>query len=718
MDVLYRPMQGENVMFRLGRGIVDSAEISTQKEWLVTNGIGGFASGTISGVLTRRYHGLLLAALKPPVGRTLLVSKIDETIAYDGQNYPLFTNSWSANSFFTQGCKFLDSFHLDGTSPVWRFALGDALLEKRLWMQQGENTTYITYKLLRGRTPIKLTAKTMVNYRDYHDTTTSRSTNNWQLSIDSVNNGLCIMTDDDVQPFYLLSDKARLRNNNAWYRNYYLAVEAYRGLSEREDHLFAAEYVATLQLGESVTLVMSTEPTPILDGEVAWQAQKAHERRILESAPFVEQAKISAESNAIQKDRLKHLLLAADQFVVARATDNDPDGRTVIAGYPWFSDWGRDTMIALPGLALTTGRYAIAAKILRTFARFVDGGMLPNRFPDDNQEPEYNTVDATLWYFEAIRAYHAVTDDFELVRELFPILETIIKAHLKGTRYRIHQDPSDGLLYAGQEGVQLTWMDAKVDDWVVTPRRGKAVEVNALWYNALCIMRDFARLVGQSGNRYRDLASLAAQGFEKFWNPSTDYCFDVIGGPGKKSAELRPNQLFAVSLFHSPFSAERQQKIVNVCAQHLLTPYGLRSLASFEKAYLGKHGGKRVKRDAAYHQGTVWSWLIGPFVTAHLRVYNDPMAARSFLTPLLDHLETACIGNMSEIFDGDAPFAPRGTFAQAWTVAEVLRTWQLTEHAMVSQQHQVQPQEQSIAHAVSAEKVRPSQYNLLDGIVG
>jgi predicted glycogen debranching enzyme len=379
---------------------------------------------------------------------------------------------------------------------------------------------------------------------------------------------------------------------------------------------------------------------------------------------------------------IRCLSLRADQFIVSRPTPDDPGGKSIIAGYPWFGDWGRDTMISLPGLTLATGRPDVARSILRTFARFVDRGMLPNRFPDEGETPRvaYNTVDATLWYFEAIRAYHAATGDDDLVRELFPVLQDIIDWHQRGTRYNIHVDPNDGLLYAGEAGVQLTWMDAKVGDWVVTPRIGKPVEINALWYNALRIMADFSRLVtGESvpsDVSYTTLADRVRSSFARFWNEAGGYGYDVIDGPGGDDASLRPNQLFAVSLHHSPLDADRQRAVVEVCARHLLTSHGLRSLAPNDPAYVGRYGGDQYQRDAAYHQGTVWGWLIGPFVSAHLRVYRDPALAQSYLAPLMHHLSDHGLGSISEIFDGDAPFAPRGCIAQAWSVAEVLRAWQ------------------------------------------
>jgi predicted glycogen debranching enzyme len=373
---------------------------------------------------------------------------------------------------------------------------------------------------------------------------------------------------------------------------------------------------------------------------------------------------------------VEHLVLAGDQFVVRRSLSGEPEGRSVIAGYHWFGDWGRDTMISLPGLALVTGRYEVAARILRIFAHFVDRGMLPNRFPDAGEEPEYNTVDATLWYFEAIRAYLAATGDEALLSKLVPVLQEIIDWHRRGTRYGIRLDPEDGLLYAGQEGVQLTWMDAKVGDWVVTPRIGKPVEINALWYNALRIMVAFARCLGKRAEAYEEMADRTADSFGRFWNWERGYCYDVVDGPDGDDPALRPNQLFAVSLPHSPLTADQQRAVVDVCAWHLLSSHGLRSLAPDDPAYTGHYGGDRRQRDGAYHQGTVWGWLMGPFVRAHLRVHRDPVTARSYLQPLFRHLSGHGLGSISEIFDGDAPFTPRGCIAQAWSVAELLHAWQ------------------------------------------
>jgi predicted glycogen debranching enzyme len=653
-------------MLDFGRAICSNLRISGAREWLVTNGIGGYASGTIACTLARRYHGLLVAALKPPVGRTVLVSKLDETASYGDHYYPLFANRWESGVVEPDGFHNLERFHMEGTTPVWTYACADALLEKRVWMQLGANTTFVRYDLRRATAPLSLTTKALVTHRDHHGNTRA---SDWpaEPTVEPVTHGLRVLAFDGATPLYLLSSTGQAKPVSKWYLGFHLGVEAYRGLDAREDLLHAGDFGVTLQPGESLTLVLSTEKAPNLDGVSAYAARRVYEHELL--------ARTDQEG---APPSVQRLVLAADQFIVKRSLPDDPNGQSVIAGYPWFSDWGRDTMISLPGLTLTTGRPEIAACILQTFACFVDRGMLPNRFPDAGEEPEYNTVDATLWYFEAIRAYHAATGDSDLVRGLFAVLQDIIAWHQRGTRYNIHLDPADGLLYAGTEGVQLTWMDAKVGDWVVTPRIGKPVEVNALWHNALQIMCEFAHMLGESPEPYVTMARQASAGFSGFWNEVAGYCYDVIDGPEGKDPTLRPNQLFAVSLPHSPLPLSQQRAVVNACARHLLTSHGLRSLTANHPAYAGHYGGNRRHRDGAYHQGTVWAWLIGPFVRAHLRVYQDASLAQSFLRPLLHQLTEHGIGSLGEIYDGDSPFTPRGCIAQAWSVAEVLSAWQET----------------------------------------
>jgi predicted glycogen debranching enzyme len=648
-----------------GRGIVTDPVVAGRLEWLVTNGIGGYASGTVAGMLSRRYHGLLIAALRPPVGRTLLVSKADETVHYQGLSVPLHADREGPEGVAPPGFQHIDRFRLEGTTPVWTFALSDALLEKRIWMEPGANTTYVRYELLRAYEPLTLALDLLVARRDHH-----------RLSRDAeripeaapVSGGFRV-DGGDGSFLYVRSDCMAARIDPARRARLFLLEEAEKGLDFEEDLLRVGSLRSTLFAGQTATLVLSTDEEAVPDGAAALERRSAHERSVLSMAsPLLERA-------GEHEEEMEQLVLAADQFVVRRGAGEDPAGRSVIAGYPWFSDWGRDTMIALPGLALATGRHEIARAILRTFARHVDRGMLPNRFPDEGESPEYNTVDATLWYFEAIRATYEATGDEELLASLFPRLEEIESRHEEGTRFGIRMDPNDGLLSAGEPGVQLTWMDAKVGDLVVTPRIGKPVEVNALWYNALRSMGAFARALGKPCARFEEAADRARAGFDRFWRGDAGYCFDVLDGPEGDDASLRPNQLLAVSLPHSPLSPERRRAVVDACATRLLTPYGLRSLAPDHEAYVGRYAGNLLERDKAYHQGTVWGWLIGPFVSAHFRVYRDAALARSFLEPFFLHLSEHGLGTVSEIFDGDPPFTPRGCIAQAWSVAEILRVW-------------------------------------------
>ncbi|NEZ61452.1 glycogen debranching protein [Leptolyngbyaceae cyanobacterium CCMR0082] len=658
-------------MLTFGRELCGDLATAETREWLVTNGMGGYAAGTVAGILTRRYHGLLVAALQPPLGRTLLVTKLEEAV-YTNKSYELSTNRWIDGSVSPQGYRFIESFRLDGSIPVWTFALDDALLEKRIWMQPGANTTYVRYYLHRGNA-VELSLKALVNYRDYHGNTQARS---WQMETGCVPHGLCVQAFSDAVPYYLFSDRGQFQLHHDWYQKFELSLERYRGLTHIDDHLCVASLAVELAPGESLLVAASTVAAPSLDGESALAMRQTYERQLLTQAFNISEQQYPLSTSG----EFQQLVLAADQFIVDRPLVNEPEGKTVIAGYPWFGDWGRDTMISLPGLTLATGRPQIARTIIRTFSRYLDQGMLPNLFPDAGETPEYNTVDAILWYFEAIRAYYAATGDDALLREIWSELAAVIDWHQCGTRYNIHLD-SDGLIYAGEPGVQLTWMDAKVEDWVVTPRIGKPIEISALWYNALRCMELFARVLGKPAQDYKTLAQHTLIGFQRFWYGA--YCYDVLDGPEGHDAAMRPNQIFAISL---PFAGgeaggallepEQQRSVVDVCGRELLTSHGLRSLTPTHPQYVGTYGGDSLERDGAYHQGTTWGWLLGPYVQAHFRVYQDAARARELLTPLVQHLHGGCIGSLSEIFDGDAPMTPRGCMAQAWTVAEVLRVWQ------------------------------------------
>jgi predicted glycogen debranching enzyme len=654
-----------------GREVLGDPAAAESREWLVANGIGGFACGTLAGNVTRRYHGLLVAALHPPVGRTLLVSHLDATADYDEQHYPLTTQRWwnaGHPSLAPEGGhRHLERLHQEGTTPVWTMALADARIEKRVWMKQGENTTYIVFTFARGSRPLRLALKALVNYRDYHSSTHA---GDWWMNVEPVAHGLRVTAFDGATPFYLLSSRAAAEPAHEWYRDFDLPAERERGLDDHEDHLHAGTFRATLAPGESIAIVLTTRADAALD------PAPAYAQRLAEQHALLGQWRAAAPSVADRAPEwIRALVLAADQFVAVRPLADDPGAKTVLAGFPWFVDWGRDTMISLPGLTLSTGRPEIARSILRTFARFVDRGMLPNCFTDAGTAPEYNTVDATLWFFEAARQCHAASRDDAFLKELFPVLEGIVEHHQRGTRHNIRVDAADGLLYAGAPGVQLTWMDARVGERVITPRVGKPGEINALWYNALLTMAQFSRDMNRPAAAFESMAGRVRASFGRYWNATEGCCFDVLDGPSGNEAAIRPNQVFAVSLSESPLPTEQQAAVVETCARLLLSSFGLRSLAPGESDYAGRYEGGPAQRDSVYHQGTVWGWLLGPFALAWMRVHNDPESALALLEPMKHHLQAACVGSISEIFDGDPPFAPRGCFAQAWSVSETLRAW-------------------------------------------
>ena len=640
-----------------------------EREWLVTNGLGGFACSSVALANTRRYHGVLVASLKPPVQRVLMVAKVEPTVRYRGAEFRLGCSEFADGTLAPRGFEWLSAFRLDNGLPTWTYAFADALLEQRIWMADGRNTTYVSFTLAAASAPADLELLPLCTYRDYH----SQTRGGWRLAVDTEERGCRVTAFAGAQPYRLLTDRGEFVLSTDWYWNFHHRVEAQRGLDAQEDLFRPGLFRARLEPGETLTLIATAE-------SAAPDARRRREAR-LQAAP------------AAAPPWIRRLALAADQFIVRRArAEGTPDGTTVIAGYPWFSDWGRDTMIALPGLALATGRMADAASILRTFAAHVSEGMLPNRFPDGGETPEYNTVDATLWYFHALARYLDATDDQALLRELYPTMREIIDWHRRGTRHSIHVDPDDGLLYAGEPGVQLTWMDAKVGDWVVTPRIGKPVEINALWHYALFSMANWAHTLHDSRaalDYEQDARRVAAAFAPAFWFEAGGYLHDVVDGPegtpgvrgARVDASLRPNQIFAVSLGTDLLDARRARAVVDTCARELLTPVGLRSLSPRDSRYVGQYCGGPRQRDGAYHQGTVWSWLLGPFALAHYRVYGDPAHARGLLAGLAPHLDEACIGTVSEIMDGDAPHAPRGCFAQAWSVSETLRAWHMLSQA-------------------------------------
>ncbi len=649
---------GEMIVLTFGHVLCTEPAIAGSREWLITNGIGGYAAGTIVGTLTRSYHGLLVAALNPPLGRVLTLATLDTYVNYLSQHFDLTAHRRVGEP--SPVCRWLERWWRDGTTPVWEYRLADALLERRIWMIPGANTTYIRYTVQRASAPMTLRIDALATARDHH---TVSQVGDIPLQVEQIANGLRVGPIAGSHHLRLLSDRATFAPLGGWLTDLYLAVEDERGQAAVDNLQRIGRLVVTLAEGESLLIAATTESMATLDSATAWQQRADYEAALLHRIDWTD-------------DPIVHqLALAADQFIVERPLVKGGRGCTIIAGYPWFTDWGRDTMISLPGLTIPTRRPEIAAAVLRTFAHFVDRGMIPNRFPDEGTVPEYNTADATLWFFEAIRAHHAAYADDELLAELFPLLADIIDWHVRGTRDRIGLDRGDGLLRAGTPTTQLTWMDVRVRGWVVTPRSGKPVEINALWYNALQSMASFAHRLGKPAERYEAMAAAARAGFRRFWYEDGQYLYDVIDGPRGVDPTLRPNQIFAVSLPHSPLTPEQQHAVVRACARSLLTSVGLRSLTPTHPDYAPRYIGSLLHRDGAYHQGTVWAWLIGSFASAFYRLTNDNAATRRLLIPLIDHLADGCIGTISEIFDGDPPHHPRGCFAQAWSVAEVLRVW-------------------------------------------
>lgn len=668
---------------RLGRAICGDLEQAERREWWVTNGLGAYGAGTVAGSLTRRYHGLLVAPLTPPLGRHLVLAKADATLRVDGVDYPLFANRWAGGAVEPTGHVHIESFHLDGRMPVWRYATGAVSLEARVWMEYREHRTYVAYRLVAvtDDSPVELRVALLANARDHHGVTRAGG-----LEPEVAGSGdRLLVRHPGWFDLHLQAAGGELTPDRTWIERFDLPVERERGLEATDDHLRVGHGTFTLAGGGWVGLAAGLEPIETLDLEAALERARHRDRGLLGYARRTGAVLAGSlpsgpgeGSGGPGHPWVEQLVLAADSFLFARPLPEVPDGESVIAGYPWFGDWGRDTMIALPGLTLATSRAESARRILETFARFVDQGMLPNAFPGSGATPEYNSVDAALWYLEAWRAYVEATGDLPALERVFPVLEDIVRWHRDGTRYAIRIDPEDGLLRAGEPGVQLTWMDAKVGDWVVTPRVGKPVEVNALWFNALRSMEALAGRLGRDGTLYAALAGQVLQGFQRFVRPDGAGLLDVLDGPEGDDGRLRPNQILAVSLPYSPLDPEAAISVLRTCGRALLTSCGLRSLAPSDPSYRPHYRGGVWDRDGAYHQGPVWGWLLGHYALAEYRVTGDARAARARLEPLADHLLDAGLGTVSEIFDGAPPHYPRGAPAQAWSVACTLEAlWRL-----------------------------------------
>ncbi|MBD6616378.1 amylo-alpha-1,6-glucosidase [Komarekiella sp. 'clone 1'] len=710
------------------------ADLDT-REWLLTNGLGSFASGTVSDVRTRTYHGWLFAATNPPSGRTLLISHLEASLEVLGDVVALGTNFWSNRQIEPTGYELLRCFDINPV-PKWIWGKDNWQLTRQLVMpygligtgdwgqreqreQEGIIEQVSTLSVANPQYPIPntqfchriliqyryegidaaiLRLRLLIANRDFHRQQTaspelqfSQLLGQKQVCLQAINSGRFGTT------WHLRWTQGNYQPDAVWYWNYGLPEETQRGLSDRED-LYSPGYLSvTLQPGDTVTLEARVGfPDPlagILTPETFAEAVEAEQERLSQIFGWEKEKEQRDRKKEEGKEQLEiispllqsltwqQLLKAGDQFIVYRASIAGP---TIIAGYHWFDDWGRDTLIALPGLALVPQRFDLAKGLLRTFGHYCRNGLIPNTFPDVDGEPSYNSIDAALWWIETLGLYLEATQDWQFLAEQFPIVQQIHKAFVGGTRYNIQADATDGLVGWDARSVALTWMDVVIGAEPVTPRCGKPVEINALWYSALCWVSQWAERLSQlqfgepvrlakQSQRYAQQAQQVKLSLQKFWNPQLGYLYDTIEPDDRRNFQIRPNAVLALSLHHCGFSPQQGCQILDLATTSLLTPYGLRSLDPGDPEYIGKCAGGPHDRDRAYHQGTVWGWLIGPYIRSWQRFYpNQPLPFD--WQPLLNHfLSGACLGSISEIFDGDSPHTPRGAIAQAWSVAEVIR---------------------------------------------
>ncbi|MBD2449883.1 amylo-alpha-1,6-glucosidase [Nostoc sp. FACHB-152] len=686
------------------------------REWLLTNGLGSFASGTVSDVRTRTYHGWLFAATNPPSGRTLLLSHIEASLEVAGGVVALGTNIWGSGQIEPTGYRLLRSFDINPV-PKWIWSKDNWQLSRQLLMPYGleegsrelgvgsrEDTanSHLCHRILihyryDGADTAILRLRLLIADRDFHHQ--QKAVPGLQFSQLLGNQQVCLQAIADGgfgRPWHLRWTQGTYKADAVWYWNYGLPEEMRRGLGDKEDLYSPGYLTVTLQPGDAVTLEARVGfPDPqenILATEVFAEAVEAEQERLCqifgcsprENGDWQLGTKNCEKTTLLlnnQSQIWQRLLKASDQFIVYRASISGP---TVIAGYHWFNDWGRDTLIALPGLALVTQRFELAKGLLDTFGRYCRHGLIPNAFPDADNEPFYNSIDAALWWIETLGLYLEATQDWEFLADQFPVVQQIHKAFVGGTRYNIQVDATDGLVGWYASGVALTWMDAVVNGQPVTPRYGKPVEINALWYSALCWMSQWAERLSQmqtgdtsrlnkQAQRYAQQAKQVKLSLQKFWNPHLGYFYDTIEPDDRRNSQIRPNAVLALSLHHCGFSQQQGRQVLDLATYRLLTPYGLRSLDAVDPEYISKYTGNPQERDRAYHQGTVWSWLIGPFTRAWQRFYPKQPLPFSW-QPLLEHfLSDACLYSISEIFDGDPPYTPKGAIAQAWSVAEVIR---------------------------------------------
>jgi predicted glycogen debranching enzyme len=655
------------------------------REWLVTNALGGYASGTVSGVVTRRYHGLLIAALPAPLGRIVMLSHVSEQLRYpDGRRIEFGGRERTSESADAQGAGSLVEFRLESGLPVWRYELNGLVIEKRIFLPHMQNTVVVQYELVSGADRVELGLRPCVHYRAQELPVSEPLGGPYEFR--AIEDRFEIEWKGSPAPplrVRLVGEDATFTLKGKRIENVLYPVEESRGYQARGNLWSPGYFRFMLGRERTAALVASTESfetMTVLAPDAALRAERGRRQRLIAQAMEGAREGVPAE-----------LVLAADQFIItpagrteeaSRARAAGDEVRTVIAGYHWFTDWGRDTMISLEGLTLTTGRHLEAGYILRTFSHYVRDGLIPNMFPEGEKEGLYHTADATLWFFHAVHRYLVATGDRLTLDLLYPTLKRIVDAHVQGTKFGIHVDAADGLLVQGAPGYQLTWMDAKVDDWVVTPRRGKAVEINALWYNALMLMAVWAtERRDADAVAFKERAERARRSFnDRFWFEGGGHLYDVVdteqGGPGSADGKCRPNQVLAIALDHPVLARDRWAPVMRTIREQLLTPVGLRSLAPQDPDFKPCYYGDLRTRDAAYHQGTVWGWLVGPFVDAWLKTFPEEAdVAHEAVAGFVRHLSDACIGSISEIFDAEPPYTPRGCIAQAWSVAELLRVW-------------------------------------------
>jgi predicted glycogen debranching enzyme len=650
------------------------------REWLVANGLGGYASGTLAGVASRRYHSLLIAALPGTLGRRVMLNHLTELLRLPSGETVMLGGKEHPTSLELYGADLLKEFRLELGLPVWRYEFHGCTLEKRVVLPHQQNAVHVQYRLLDCSGPVRLKLRPSLHFRGNEEPISGSTTEPCPIKWSEGN--IEIIPPKPLPPLRMmvLGEKVAFTLDSTLIPDVMYRVEESRGYHSIGNLWSPGYFRADLSADHPVTLVASTDSWETI-GAVCPEDVLSIERRR-------RQKLLQIANPAVREEPISELVLAADQFLItphgrpedaARAHAAGDEVRTVIAGYHWFTDWGRDTMISLEGLTLITGRPTEAGYILRTFSEYIRDGLIPNLFPEGQHDGLYHTADATLWYFHAIHRYVIATGDRVTLRQLLPKLRDIVAHHVRGTRFGIGVDPVDGLLRQGEEGYQLTWMDAKVGDWVVTPRRGKAVEINGLWYNALKLLEGWEReeFGPEAGCDLAELAERCRVSFNRrFWYEKGGYCYDVVDSEGKDDASLRPNQLMAFSLQHPVLCTTKWKAVLDVCREQLLTPVGLRSLAPGDPNYKSRYFGDLRARDAAYHQGTVWAWLMGPFIDAYLATYPDQRTqARQFLDRMIAHLSEAGVGSISEIFDAEAPFTPRGCISQAWSVAEMLRCW-------------------------------------------